>query len=156
MKYKIFQIFMKVVLLNIACLFVLIFVLIFGWEMWKTPRVYFDSFSHPTTILKARTTSPPILNLTKEDMVALITEKSVEHGLDPRITVRIARCESSLRPEAKNKYSSARGLYQITLATQKEAEKSMKRKFDVYKPEENIEIAFYFMRKGQWRRWMCK
>lgn len=43
---------MKTLLLNIAGIFVPIFVLIFWWEMMMTQRVYFDDYSKPILHLK--------------------------------------------------------------------------------------------------------
>lgn len=43
----------------------------------------------------------------------VIREAAAEMGADPELMVRIARCESGLRPDAKNRSSSASGLYQF-------------------------------------------
>lgn len=38
-------------------------------------------------------------------------------GIDPEVAVRIAFCESSLKPWSKNEESTAAGLYQFTAPT---------------------------------------
>lgn len=47
----------------------------------------------------------------------VITEAALEFGVDPRLMIRIAECESSLDPSAKNKKSTATGLYQFLDST---------------------------------------
>lgn len=46
-----------------------------------------------------------------------IREYAILHNFDPDVAVRIAMCESSLDPMAKNADSSAVGLYQFTRGT---------------------------------------
>lgn len=50
----------------------------------------------------------------EENIRYKIIRAALEAGIDPDTAVRIARCESSLDPFAKNKHSSAAGLYQWT------------------------------------------
>lgn len=54
---------------------------------------------------------------TKEDIVEYIVEQARIHGVDENTAVRIAKCESSLNPKAKNKNSSASGLFQFLIGT---------------------------------------
>jgi soluble lytic murein transglycosylase-like protein len=57
-----------------------------------------------------------------ETIVPLTIEQKIEAaargaGIDPGTAIRIARCESGLNPLAKNKHSSATGLYQFMTGT---------------------------------------
>lgn len=52
--------------------------------------------------------------LSIEDKIRIASR---EAGIDEETAVRIATCESSLNPKAKNKYSSATGLYQWTIGS---------------------------------------
>lgn len=132
---------MRQTLLKTACFFVLVFILIFGWQAWKTPRAYFNDYSHP--VLKP-------VRATKEDIVALITEKAKEARISPQVALRIAMCESSMNPKAKNKHSSASGLYQITKKTFQTYCSG-----NVFDAEDNINcfIKLYPNNKGWWQ---CK
>ncbi len=93
---------------------------------------------------------------TKASIASFIAGEAVKNNLNPVQVLRIAICESRLDPLATNKKSSARGLMQITLATQAEVEKNTRKKYDVWKPEDNLEMAFYFVKKNRWNRWECK
>lgn len=42
-----------------------------------------------------------------------IERMALERGVNPQIAVRIARCESSFIPTARNPNSTAKGLYQF-------------------------------------------
>ena len=42
-----------------------------------------------------------------------IRVEAIKHEIDPVLALRIANCESSLNPKAKNPYSSAGGVYQF-------------------------------------------
>lgn len=46
-----------------------------------------------------------------------IAAASALAGVSPRVALRIAKCESSLNPAAKNQKSTASGLYQFTIGT---------------------------------------
>jgi hypothetical protein len=50
----------------------------------------------------------PEVNILKE-----IEKMSIEHGVDTKIAVDIARCESQFNIRAKNPKSSAKGVYQF-------------------------------------------
>ena len=47
----------------------------------------------------------------------VITESALEFGVDPRLMIRIAECESGLNPGAKNPKSTATGLFQFLHST---------------------------------------
>lgn len=106
-----------------------------------------ETFPHPSEL-------PYIYkNYTEtQDIIDLIHQKSHEVGLSGVLLQNIAFCESTLDPTAKNPNSSASGLFQITKATQLDAEKVLGKK-QVFDAEDNIDMAIYFMLKGQWSRW---
>ena len=87
------------------------------------------------------------------DIEYLIRTKAREVGFDEDLLVRISFCESGHDPKIKNQQgSSASGLFQITKATQIDAEKVLGKK-DVFDAEDNIDMALYFLLKGQLGRW---
>lgn len=48
-----------------------------------------------------------------EDVKAEIIKQSVLYKIDPKISLRIAKCESNFNELAKNKHSSAKGVFQF-------------------------------------------
>lgn len=45
-------------------------------------------------------------------VVHIVSEAAAEFGTDPQVMLRVARCESGLRPDAVNRTSGAAGLFQ--------------------------------------------
>ena len=84
--------------------------------------------------------------LTVED---LIVSMAKDAGLDPNTALRIAKCESSLNPMARNKHSTAKGLYQFldrTFANYCEG--------DVFNPEDSIKCFIkLYPKHPNW--WLC-
>lgn len=75
-------------------------------------------------------------------------------GHDAR-AVRIARCESGLNPQAKNKRSSASGVFQIVSRTWRaHADADM----NVFNAHDNIEVAYrIWLSDGRsFRQWRCR
>lgn len=66
----------------------------------------FKSYEHP---VKPKTEA----TATAGEIVGMIAQKSYEAGIDPIVSLRIARCESSYNEKAKSKTSSGKGLYQF-------------------------------------------
>lgn len=56
----------------------------------------------------------------REQIVEMIRRRSADYGFDPDLAVRIAELESSLNPNARNRRSSASGLFQLTDARRRE------------------------------------
>lgn len=54
-----------------------------------------------------------------EDVKAEIIKQSVLYKIDPKVSLRIAKCESNFNEFAKNKRSSAKGVYQFINKTWK-------------------------------------
>ena len=139
---------MKSYILNIACIGVIINIILWGY-------LEFHTFStlNPLHFAPNAPKTPIIAFIwTKADIVAYIAKEAVKNDLNPVRVLRIAQCESQFDYLAKNKKNSARGLFQINKATEEQAEKNLGKEFDVFKPEDNLEIAFYFMKKGQFKR----
>jgi len=61
--------------------------------------------------------------------------------------VKVAKCESGLNPKARNKTSSARGLFQIMQSWHKIDQKWL------YNPTVNIEIAHQLFQEQGWEPW---
>lgn len=66
---------------------------------------------------------------------------------DPETAVRVAKCESGLNPKAKNKTSSARGLFQIMQSWHKVSEKWL------LNEDINIAIAHQLWHEQGWVPW---
>ena len=85
--------------------------------------------------------------LTIED---LIVSMAKEGGVSPTTALRIAKCESSLNPNARNKHSSAKGLYQFLDGTWKNYCEG-----DVFNPEDSIKCFIkLYPTHPTW--WECK
>jgi hypothetical protein len=63
--------------------------------------------------------------------------------------VAIARCESGLSPVAKNRGSTASGVFQLL-------RQHWAGKFNPYDPSKNIEYAHRLWKSSGWRPWVCK
>lgn len=59
----------------------------------------------------------PVIIQKVETIPEMITRKAIENNVDPETALRIANCESGFNPQAKNKTSSASGLYQFINST---------------------------------------
>lgn len=82
----------------------------------------------------------------KEQIVELIRQRSVAAGLDPRMVIRVAELESSLRPEAKNPRSSARGLFQLTDTRKRELGIPLKKQYSI---EEQVDHGVQSLAQAQ-------
>lgn len=80
-----------------------------------------------------------------------IRNMAAVYGVDVDTALRIAKCESSLNPQAKNKHSTAKGVYQFTDPTWK----WIKAEGHQYDYKENIiQFMKYYPKYPQW--WVCK
>jgi soluble lytic murein transglycosylase-like protein len=87
-------------------------------KSYKSPRDYRIKTQAYTSlpIASERERTPPRLS-ELEMIIEHIESSAIESGVDPNTALRIANCESSLNPRAKNPHSSATGLYQFTIGT---------------------------------------
>jgi soluble lytic murein transglycosylase-like protein len=80
-------------------------------------------------------------------------------GKDADMALRIAYCESRYNPLAKNKNSSASGVFQIIKATWISNRAAMGLDTDLdlrFNAEENIKTAAYIHSRRGWQPWVCK
>lgn len=111
-------------------------------EIPETPPP--DSPDYPTPV--------ELVQIVKDvAVIDKIVVAAEEAGIDPLVAVRIAECESTLNPRARNPGSSAKGLYQFTDTTW-EYIGAKGHQFDV---DENIRqfMKWYPTHPG-W--WVCK
>jgi len=80
-----------------------------------------------------------------QDIEDMITRAAQARGVDPAVAIAIARAESSLRPDAKNPDSSAKGLYQVTDETWSDYGGAKGRALD---PDENIRVGMDILVKN--------
>lgn len=88
-----------------------------------------------------------------------IREISRQFNFPEETAVRIAKCESSLNPLARNPSSSAGGIWQFTDGTFLDGIKwrgldwKLEDKFNVIK---STDMTIWFVRREGWGRWSCK
>lgn len=113
------------------------------------PFIEFDNYTH------AEALKSPVIT-TKAEVVGMIAKKSVERKLDPILSLRIAFCESSYNPKAKNPSSTASGLYMFTKPTWLEGIR--KRGLDwtwenVKDPAKNLDMFLWYYEQGKLNKW---
>jgi hypothetical protein len=82
----------------------------------------------------------------RAQIVELINQRAVAAGLDPRMVVRVAELESSLRPQVKNPRSTARGLFQLTDLRKRELGIPLKKQYSI---EEQIDHGVLSLAEAQ-------
>ena len=88
-------------------------------------------------------TLPDILKLTPYDqdqVQRLIENYAIYYGISPDLPLRIARCESGLRWDAKNPHSSASGPFQYLASTWRNTEEG-RAGISVFDAEANVRAA---------------
>jgi soluble lytic murein transglycosylase-like protein len=87
-----------------------------------------------------------------------IRYRAQQAGLDAERLIAIAKCESGLNPLAEHHISTASGVFQFTRPTWADGIKwrgldwTLPDRFDANK---NIDMAVWFMARGEWERWEC-
>lgn len=110
----------------------------------------------PVDRVDLRTARPSDNNLRDLNIEGEIRKQANENNIDPEIAHDVAACESEFRADVKNKKSSATGVFQFTRATFMEGIKNRGLDWewsDVKDPINNIDMAMYYMKKGQYMRW---
>lgn len=108
--------------------------------------------TEPNTAIVEEVTEPKKQETEKEVTVESYIRQVF--GDNAEDALRIAFCESSFRPEAQNKVSSAAGVFQITKGTWKDnSPYSWEDRYDFIK---NIETAKIIFDKRGWQPWACK
>lgn len=89
--------------------------------------------------------APPLSSFGSGPIQNLIAKKATSYGVDPALALGIAKAESSFNPKAKNKASSAAGIFQlIDSAWDKYGGKGSK-----LDPEANTDAAMRMLRDNQ-------
>ena len=85
---------------------------------------------------------------------AMVISKATENNIDPDLFLRIAKCESNLNPQAKNKISTASGIFQFLNSTFiKQAEAYGIEWSDKNDPEVQAELAANMIADGGLFHW---
>jgi len=88
--------------------------------------------------------------ITKEDIRLEIINQSIKYNFDVNTALRIAKCESQFNYLAKNKFSSAKGVYQFIDKTWKNYCVG-----DVFNHQDNIKCFIKLYKKyPNW--WICR
>jgi hypothetical protein len=95
----------------------------------------------------------PLINepaeiLASSSIPEMIAEKAKEKGVDPALALLIAKVESGFEPTAKNKESSASGVFQFISQTWKDNCEG-----DPFDPEANIGCALELLSRGEIGHW---
>jgi len=105
----------------------------------------------PAPEVYVRAEEPPVYysfpNGAEESIADMIKREAESVGVSPTLAVAIARAESDLIPTAKNKNSSAKGLFQIMNATWEGCEG------DPLNPRDNTLCAMKYLVRGEFWRW---
>jgi len=94
----------------------------------------------------------------KEDIINIIKAAAAKYGVSEATMLRIAKCESGLDTQAKNKTSTATGTFQFLSGTWQDGVKwrglnwTLEDRKDIYK---SADMAAWFMAKGEFERWEC-
>jgi soluble lytic murein transglycosylase-like protein len=85
-----------------------------------------------------------------------IAEKAREYGVKENLALAIAECESGFDIDAKNKDSSARGIFQFLGSTWKETLRRMEKdtSTSVYDWQEHIDAAIWLLDTDGTRHWL--
>ncbi|HYD92578.1 MAG TPA: transglycosylase SLT domain-containing protein, partial [Flavobacterium sp.] len=94
-----------------------------------------------------------------EEPKSSVEELIVKHfGEDAPMALRIAKCESNFNPKAKNRYSTASGVFQIIKGTWIGNRRAMGLDTNLdlrFDAEENIKTAKFIYSKRGWQPWEC-
>jgi hypothetical protein len=129
-----------------------IVVMVFDQEMTE----YLDAYVTTPDIPEVEIEQPAIpyvdnFLLEKADVENRIRGAAAEYGISQSAAVRIAMCESGFKPEAANKHSSAKGIYQFIDGTW-DAIGAVGHQFDL---DENIkQFMIHYPANPGW--WVCK
>lgn len=84
--------------------------------------------------------------------------KAREYGVNETRAVKIAFCESRFDPKAEHHISTASGVFQFTRPTWSDGIKWRRLDWklsDRFDADKNIDMAMWFMKRGEWKRWAC-
>lgn len=87
------------------------------------------------------------------NMINVITAAANRYGQSPAAMISVARCESSLNPNAVNRSSGASGLFQFMPGTWRTTPYA---NANIFNAESNANAAAWMWSVGRQREWVCK
>lgn len=91
----------------------------------------------------------------KDEVIQLITNYSIQYGISPVAPLRIAKCESGYNQFAKNPFSTAKGVFEFLDSTWAN-QPAGKRGVSVYDADANVQAAVWLLAHGKFSMWQCK
>jgi hypothetical protein len=92
---------------------------------------------------------------TKEEVIQLIKDYSAQYGISADLPLRIAKCESGYRWDAKNKNSSASGVFEYLSSTWAGTDEG-KAGLSVFNADANVRAAIkYIASRGHAQPWLA-
>lgn len=89
---------------------------------------------------------------TKDEVIQLIKDYSARYNISPNLPLAIAKCESGYRADAKNRSSTASGVFQW-LASSWANQPPGKAGISVFDAEANIQAAVWLIAHGKSSPW---
>ena len=83
----------------------------------------------------------------------IIISKAIAESISPELLLRIAKCESGLRPNVKNPNSTASGLFQFLTSTFTHYAQAYELPLEKDNPEVQAELAAKMIRDGGISHW---
>ncbi len=119
-----------------------------------------QEISQEVNTTTTRNTSLPMCGDAKQEsracISALITAYAKEYGVDKKLALDIATCESNLRGNVFGDHGKAYGTYQFHKSTFKEFSKKMgASELDYYSTEDNIKVAMWALANNKEYHWSC-
>jgi hypothetical protein len=106
-------------------------------------------------LVKQQPVIEPVVITKVETIPEMITRYAIENNVDPATALHIAQCESNFNPLAKNKNSSATGVFQWIIGSWKYYSNIYWQDTTDYRlnSEKNIELAMLVMRDKGFGDW---
>lgn len=132
----------RLIMGTVTLIFLLLLVGI-GWVVRSTEMIWPVPMGAVQVVKQAYAVEKPVYVVpeTIEDKIRTTFKE------DPETAVRIAKCESGLNPKAKNKTSSARGLFQVMQSWHRINEKWL------LNEDINIQVAYQLWQEQGWNPW---
>ena len=105
----------------------------------------------PTRKIEAKREKTKVEKLKTEKIIP--SKLKLEQAVGRKKLNSIIKCESQFNPRAKNKHSSARGLFQITDSSKKVCEKVLGRNINRYNVKDSYDCAWVLYQHGGLAHW---
>ena len=105
----------------------------------------------PSRTIEAKRGNGRVADLGKETI--LLSKLNLEKAIGREKLASVIWCESRNNPRAKNKHSSARGLFQITNKSKEFCEKILDRKINRYNVRDSYDCAWVLYQHGGLKHW---